>query len=141
MLIQKMQISIVLIILGATLLNSGASTSLQESDSIGRMPEITVTAPRYEYQNEAWLGMVEGVVVEARRPSSSINGIVLKDGSNGMVSGNMSSKGVKSMSMHFGDPMYLVISSFFMLVALSIVYMYFRAYLAAKEVKHDRTKH
>lgn len=141
MFIQKMQISIALIILAATMHSSGASMYLQELDSVGRMPEITVTAPRYEYQDEAWADMVEGVVVEARRPSRSRNGTVTKDESNGMASGNKSSKDIKSTSMHFRNPMYLLISLTFTLVTLSIVYMSLRAYHAAKEVKHDGTKH
>jgi hypothetical protein len=68
---KKMQLLLVFIILGTTTYISGSS--MQQLDSVGMMPEISVTAPRYEYQDEAWLGMVEGVVVEAQRVSSSRN--------------------------------------------------------------------
>jgi hypothetical protein len=34
-------------------------------DSIGRMPEIVVTAPRYEYEDVAWSGLMETIVVTA----------------------------------------------------------------------------
>lgn len=141
MFIQKIQILIAIIIVGATMHSSGASMYRQELDSVGRMPEIIVTAPRYEYQDEAWLGMVEEVVVEARRPSNSRKETVTKDESNGMVSGSLLSKDIKSTSIHVRDPMYLLLSLTLTLVTLSIVYMSLRAYLVAKEAKHDGTKH
>jgi len=36
-------------------------------DSIGLMPEIVVTAPRHEYQDEAWGGLMPEVMVTAPR--------------------------------------------------------------------------
>jgi hypothetical protein len=105
------------------------------------MPEIIVTAPRYEFQDEAWLGMVEEIVVEARRLSSSRNEKIAEDEPNGMVSRNVPSKDIESTSIHFRESVYLLVSLTLTLATLSIVYMSLRAYLAAKEVKHDRTKH
>lgn len=141
MLIQKKHISIALVIVGVILMSSGESTNLQELDSIGRLPEISVTAPRYEYQDEAWLGMVEGVMVEARRPSNSINGIAQKDGSDGIVSGNLSQPDVESTSLHLGKPLYLLLLVTVTFVILSIIYTSLRVYLVPGETKHDRTKH
>jgi hypothetical protein len=123
------------------LLSSGASTNLQELDSIGRMPEITVTAPRYEYQDEAWLGMVEGVVIKVHRPASDRSRSATNDESNEMVSGNMSSTDVKSTSRHLGDPAYLLILVTVTLVMLSIIYISLRAYHTTEEIKHERAKH
>ncbi len=34
---------------------------------IGQMPEIVVTAPHYEYEDDAWSGLIETVVVTAPR--------------------------------------------------------------------------
>jgi hypothetical protein len=141
MFIQKMQISVTLIIVAVTLHGSKTSMNLQELDSVGMVPGITVTAPRYEYQDEAWLGLIEEVVVEARRPSSSKNETVTGDETNVMVSGNISSKDMESTSIHFRNSVYLLILLMFTLVTLSIVLMSLRAYLAVKEAKHGRTKH
>jgi hypothetical protein len=138
--IHKMPISIILIILGATLFSSGASTNLQESDLIGRMPEITVTAFRYEPQDEAWLGMVEGLVVEAQRHSNGENEIIPMGEFSRIVGGNMSSKDDRSTSGRLRDAMYPLIPLTFTLVTLSIAYISLRVYLAAREVKHDGTK-
>jgi hypothetical protein len=123
--------------LGAVLLSSGASANLQELDSVGRMPEIDVIAPRYEYQDEAWLGMVEGVVVEAQRPASNRSETASIEESNG----NVSPAGVKSTSMHFGYPVYLLILAMATFVMLSIIYISLRAHLATEEIKYDSTKH
>jgi hypothetical protein len=141
MFIQKMQISVTLIIVAVTMHGSKASINPQELDSVGMMPEITVTASRYEYQDEAWLGLIEEVVVEARQSSSSRNETVTGDGTNVMVSGNISSKDMESTSIYSRGSMYLLILLMFTLVTLSIVLMSLRVYLAAKEAKHDRTKH
>jgi len=141
MFIQKIQILTAIIIAGATMHSSGAPAHLHELDSVGRMPEIIVTAPRYEYQDEAWLGMVEEVVVEAPRPLNSGNGTDTIDESSRMVSGKISSKDIKFTSMNFRTPICRLISLTLALVTLSIVYMSLRAYLAAKEVEHDGTKH
>lgn len=37
---------------------------------IGGMPEVLVTAPRYEYEDAAWSGLMDEVVVTAQRPAS-----------------------------------------------------------------------
>jgi len=37
-------------------------------NSVGSMPEVIISAPRYEYEDEAWSGMVEEVVVTAQQP-------------------------------------------------------------------------
>jgi len=141
MFVQKIQILTAIVITGATMHSSGAPAHLRELNSVGRMPEIIVTAPRYEYQDEAWLGMVEEVVVEAPRPLNSGNGTDTIDESSRMVSGKISSKDIKSTSINFRTPICLLISLTLTLVTLSIVYMSLRAYLAAKEVEHDGTKH
>ena len=141
MFVQKIQISIMLIILAATLKVSKASVDLPELDSIGRMPEITVTAPRYEYQDEAWLGMVEGVVVEAQRLSSSLSGAVSEDASQGMISTSFSSKDMEFESIHYKYPMHLLMLLTVTFVILSIVYLSCCAYRAAKEVEYDRSDH
>ncbi|KPJ71948.1 hypothetical protein AMJ52_07980 [candidate division TA06 bacterium DG_78] len=141
MFMQKIQISIMLIILAATLKVSKASVDLPELDSIGRMPEITVMAPRYEYQDEAWLGMVEEVVVEARRFSNSKNGTISEGASPGMINASFSSKDMECNWMFFKYPTQLLMLLTFTFVILSIVYLSFYVYLAAKEVHHDRTEH
>jgi len=136
---KKTQLLIVVIILGTTTYISGAS--IQQLDSVGMMPEITVTASRYEYQDEAWLGMVEGVVVEAQRLSSSKSGAVSEDASQGMISTSFSSKDMEFESMHYKYPMHLLMLLTFTFVILSIVYLSCCAYRAAKEVKYDRSDH
>lgn len=141
MLVQKMQISIAIIILGVILVSSGASANLKELDSIGRMPETDVTAQRYEYQDEAWLGMIEGVVVEASRLASDRDGTARIDESNGMISGNLSPAGVKPSSFNFGYRVSLLILVTVALAMLSIIYISLHAYLATEETKYDRTKH
>ena len=141
MLIQKKHISIALVILGVISMSSGESTNLQVLDSIGRMPEINVTAPTYEYQDEAWLGLIEGVVVEAHRPASGRRGTSAIDESNRVVSRNLSQPGAESTSTHFGKPVYLLILVAVTLVMLSIIYISLRAYLTTEEIRHGRTKH
>jgi len=136
---KKTQLLIVLIILGTTTYISGAS--VQQLDSFGMMPEITVTAPRYEYQDEAWLGMVEGVVVEAQRLSSSLSGAVSEDASQGMISTSFSSKDMEFESIHYKYPMHLLMLLTVTFVILSIVYLSCCAYRAAKEVEYDRSDH
>jgi len=39
-------------------------------DGIGDMPEVLVTAPRYEYEDAAWSGLMDEVVVAAQRPAN-----------------------------------------------------------------------
>lgn len=43
------------------------SAGLVEDSSIGHVPEVVVTAPRYEHEDVAWSGLVETVVVTAPR--------------------------------------------------------------------------
>ena len=43
------------------------SAGLVEDSSIGHMPEVVITAPRYEHEDVAWSGLVETVVVTAPR--------------------------------------------------------------------------
>ena len=136
MFLQKMQIRILLIILAVIAHSSEASVCQEALDSVGLMPEVTVTAPRYEYQDEAWLGMVEGVVVEARQPPSGIKRFVARDGSQEKVNGNMSSEDIEASSMHLLYPEYLLI--LFMLATLSISYVVIHMFLTTKEVKHDK---
>jgi len=138
MLVHKIQMSIMLIILATTLKVSKSSVDLPELDSVGMMPEITVTAPRYEYQDEAWLGMVEEVVVEARRLSSSKNGTISEDAIQGVINPIFSSKDMEYNWMFFTFPTQLLMLLTFLLVTLSIAYLSFYVYLAAKEVHHDR---
>jgi hypothetical protein len=84
------------------------------------MPEITVTAPRYEYQDEAWLGMVEGVVVEAQRPF-----------------GNRKEHPSTQMStvIDYGYSVYFLFSFTLVLVVSSVLYMSLGSYFVGKEVK------
>ena len=128
MFVQKIQVSIILIILTATAHISEAT--IQVLDSVGRMPEITVTAPRYEYQDEAWAGMVEGVIVEARRPIST-GDLVTAAGNESAITfvGNILSKDVDTSCLCLSLVLTLT------LVPLSIIYISLGAYLVTKEVK------
>lgn len=122
MLAKKNHYLIVLIMLGASLLSSGASKYLQESDAIGRLPDIIVTAPRYVLQDTAWSGMLEEVVVEARRPSTGINSI-------------------QSTAVHFSKPIFLATLITLLLVTLSIMFISLRAYFMKQEVYYASTKY
>ena len=51
-----------LIIVGSSFL---MSAELVQDSSIGHMPEVVVTAPRYEYEDVAWSGLMETVTVNA----------------------------------------------------------------------------
>jgi len=51
-----------LIIVGSSFL---MSAELVEDSSIGHVPEVVVTAPRYEHEDGAWSGLMETVVVTA----------------------------------------------------------------------------
>ena len=113
---------IILVILGVTLLSSETSVSLQEPDPIGRLPEITVTAPRYDIRHGVYLGMLEEVIVTARRPSTSMNSI-------------------QSTGTYLSNSMYLVALLAFMLTTLSILYLSFYDYVTAKEKNHAGSRH
>ena len=110
---------------------SGAA--VQELESVGLMPEITVTAPRYEYQDEAWAGMIEGVTVEAYR--SSINGTSVS------TTEAEARINIRIISLDSDGSSYVLLSLVLtlVLVPISLTYMSLGAYLAAKEVNSDRT--
>ncbi len=136
MFVKKIQVLISLIILVAAIHVSEASES--ELDSVGRMPEITVTAPRYEHQDEAWAGMVKGVIVEARRVSDR-EAFVSNAGiePDFVFIGSNPTEDINDISMQLADSTYLFLS--FMLnlalVPLSLVYMSLSVYLVTKEIK------
>lgn len=54
---------------------AGGATAEQTFEYIGQMPEIMVTAPRYEHEDVAWSGMMPEIVVTATRyePSADNN--------------------------------------------------------------------
>lgn len=110
-----------------------STASGQQLDSIGRMPEITVTAPRYEFQDEAWAGLIEGVIVEARRSSSKEPVITTAERESCSCS--------VSMSLYSEGSSYVFLSLVLTLtiVPLSLISMSVRAHLGGKEVENDRT--
>ena len=136
----KIQMTILLIMLTVMLRVSNASTNVSELDTVGMMPEITVTAPRYEYQDEAWAGMVEGVIVEARRVSGSESAAAkARPESHIMFSGSNPTGEIDDISMQLAGSAYLFLSFVLnlALVPLSLVYMSLSAYLAAKESRNE----
>lgn len=139
MLPQKMQMRILLMMLALFVHGSAASAQHGELDSIGRMPEITVTATRYEHEDDAWLGMVEGIVVEAQKSPKSRQGSIARDDSQAMNSGQTASEDIESSAMNLIDPRYLIILS--ILVLISIAYVVIRAFLSAGEAKNDGTEY
>lgn len=114
--------TLILVILGVTLLSSETSVLLQGQDAIGRLPEITVTAPRYDIRDGIYSGMLEEVIVTAQRPLT-----------------NMSS--IQSTGPHFNNPTYLVVLLTFMLATLSILSMSLYGYVTAKERNHEDSRH
>lgn len=52
------------VILAMTQMSGGVSAETA-FDYIGQMPEIVVDAPRYEYEDDSWAGLIETVVVTA----------------------------------------------------------------------------
>jgi hypothetical protein len=136
MFVKKIQVSISLIMLLAAIHVSEVCAS--ELDSIGRMPEITVTAPRYEYQDEAWAGMVDGVVVEAQRISGG-KAVAVKAGLEPyiMFTGSEPLEEINDISMESAGSTYLFLSFVInlALVPLSLIYISLSAYLGTKEVK------
>ncbi len=127
MLVQKIQVSISLIVLAAAMCISEAS--VQQLDSVGRMPEITVTAPRYEYQDEAWAGMVEGVVVEARRPPSKVPVMTTAERESGKYPVSM------SLYSDGSSCAFLSLVLTLALVPISLISMSVGVYLGGKEVE------
>lgn len=102
-------------------------------ETTGMMPEIVVTAPRYENQDEAWLGMIEGVVVEAERLPTvtdvTISGMKGKDTSpNNSGFGPIDDRNI----VHFLLPLTLA------LAMISILYVSVNAYLITEEVRNER---
>ena len=83
MFVHKTCIFIVTVFIGSSVYASEASNTIHELDSIGMMQEVSVTALRYENQDEAWLGMIEGVVVEAQRPQTGTGKTVVVANSRG----------------------------------------------------------
>lgn len=122
MLVKNKLSLIILVILGVTLLSSETSMSPHERDPIGRLPEITVTAPRYDIRDGVYSGMLEEVIVTARRPSTSIHSI-------------------QSTGTYSNNSMYLVVLLTFMLATLSILYMSLYGYRTAKEKNHAGSKY
>ena len=105
----------------------------REIETTGMMPEIVVTAPRYENQDEAWLGMIEGVVVEAERLPTvtdvTIGGMKGKNTSpNNNVFGPIDDRNIG----HFLLPLTLA------LAMISILYVSVNAYLITEEVRNER---
>jgi hypothetical protein len=61
-----------IIILLAILVNMSAAVPAERADysigdSIGQLPELTVTAERFEYEDEVWSGLLDTIVVTAPR--------------------------------------------------------------------------
>lgn len=46
---------------------AGVVPAASASEHIGQIGEIVVTAPRYEYEDDAWAGLMETVIVTASR--------------------------------------------------------------------------
>ncbi|MDH4212187.1 MAG: hypothetical protein OEV79_12150 [candidate division WOR-3 bacterium] len=135
MFVHKTCIMIAFAFLGGVVYASEASNNVQGLDSIGMMPEVVVTAPRYENQDEAWLGMIEGVTVEARNSSVGTDETVA-----GVNRGSISSNNIGFESIRGGNIVRLLVSLTLTLVTISVLYMSIHAYLDAEEVKHERTK-
>jgi hypothetical protein len=136
MFVRRTCILIVVVFLGGIVYASEATGKLQESDSIGMMPEVVVTAPRYENQDEAWAGLVEGVVVEAQRfiigSEATIVGVNGRNISTDINGGN---------SIHGGTVTGLLGIFTLILAMISIMYLSLRVLFIAQEVEHERTKH
>ena len=113
---------IILVILGVTLLSSETSVSLQEPDPIGRLPEITVTAPRHNILDGTYSGMLEEVIVTAQRPSTSITSI-------------------QSMGTYFNNSQYLLVLLTLMLTTFSILFLSFYGHVTTKEKNHAGSRH
>lgn len=134
MFVRRTCILFVVVFLGGIVYASETTGKLQESDSIGMMPEVVVTAPRYENQDEAWAGFVEGVVVEAQRLPTGTDVTVV-----GMTSGDTSPNNGFD-PIHNKNIAHLLLPLTLALATVSIVYMSVQAYLIAEEVEHERTK-
>ena len=121
--------------LGGVVYASEAFDSPYALDSIGMMQEVSVTAPRYENQDEAWLGMIEGVVVEAQRfPTGTDVSIIGKTGEDTSPNNNGFNK------INDGDIGNLLLPFTLTLAMISILHVSVNAYLIAGEVKNERTE-
>ncbi|KPL15993.1 hypothetical protein AMJ74_00130 [candidate division WOR_3 bacterium SM1_77] len=49
------------------MMQMAGNTAAEQGEYIGQMREIVVTAPRYEYEDDAWSGLMDTVVVIAPR--------------------------------------------------------------------------
>ncbi|UCG29723.1 MAG: hypothetical protein JSV53_09490 [candidate division WOR-3 bacterium] len=132
MFVRRTCILIVVVFFGGVVYASETTNKLQELDSIGMMPEVIVTAPRYEIQDEAWLGMIEGVVVEAQRPS-----IMTEENVAGANSGKIAPNSDGFDSIRGESIIRLLLPLTLTLATISILYMSIHAYLNAEEVKHE----
>jgi hypothetical protein len=130
MFVRKICILIAVAFLGGVVYASEASNNLQAFDSIGMMPEVVVTAPRYENQDEAWAGLVQGIVVEAQR---FLPGEEETDA--GVIGGSMSASEINPASMRSENSFRLLVSLTLALATISILYITTHVYLAAKEVE------
>ncbi len=63
----KKIITLLIIIAGFTGLNALEPANNSTFDSIGHMPEIVVTAPRYENEDDAWSGLMPEIIATAPR--------------------------------------------------------------------------
>ena len=134
MFVHKTCILIVTVFIGNSVYASEASNTLRELDSIGMMQEVVVAAPRYENQDEAWLGMIEGVVVEARRPSPGIDETVVVANNRGIPLGDN-----KIDSMCGKSIVSIFLPLTFALATISVLYLSAHAFLIAEEVNNERT--
>ncbi len=135
MFVHKTCILIVVAFLGGVVYASEASHNSHEIESIGMMQEVVVTAPRYENQDEAWAGVVEGVVVEAQRPPMGMEATRV-----GVNCGNIPTDVDGGDSIYGGTITGLLGIFTLILAMMSIMYVSLRAFLIAEEVKHERTK-
>lgn len=122
MFIKITMLVLILAIPGSRLLRAETIMPLEDRDPVGRLPEITVTAPRYAMQSEIHPGMLEEVTVTAQRPSVGI-------------------AGSRSQTLEHPASAYWTVPLTFLLVILSILYMSFPAHALVKEANHATTEH
>ncbi|MGB3477846.1 MAG: hypothetical protein WBB67_01655 [bacterium] len=46
---------------------AGSATAEQAGEYVGQLPEVVVTAPRYEFEDEAWSGLMDTIFLTAPR--------------------------------------------------------------------------
>ena len=131
----KVRVLIVIALLAGIVYASETFNSSHELDSIGMMQEVFVTAPRYENQDEAWLGMIEGIVVEAQRLPMG------KDATISEMNGGNIPANINGGDTVFGGTIAGLLGTFtLILVMISTMYVSLRALLIAEEVEHERTR-